>query len=222
MQDYKKDPELGAMVYEILRVTNIETPLSVNRIGRPINGEQIRRHFEGILFELGLDLEDDSLSDTPDRIAKMFCREIFYGLDYNNFPACTTVENKMSYDEMIIVDNINTQSFCEHHFVSIDGISHVAYIPSQKVIGLSKINRVVDFFARRPQIQERLTAQIHAALCFILETQDVAVIIKATHLCVKSRGIQDANSQTVTSKVSGKFRKVPEARAEFMALINKD
>lgn len=224
MDNYAKDPELGEKVHQHLEQLGIETPMigSAHRIvgySLPVSESKIARKFSEIMDLLCLDLKDDSLKKTPERVARMFCHEIFYGLNYGNFPKCTTVENKMEYDEMIIVDNINTQSFCEHHFVSIDGIAHVAYIPKNRVIGLSKINRVVDFLARRPQIQERLTGQIHAALMLILHNEDVAVVIDAQHQCVKSRGVQDANSRTVTSKVSGKFRKVPEARAEFMALI---
>jgi len=220
MDNYAKDSDLGTKVHQHLSNLDIETPRDWDQtpVG-PISLAAMEVNFRSIMRLLGLDLTDDSLNKTPERIARMFCYEIFYGLDYNNFPKCTTVENKMSYDEMIIVNNINTQSFCEHHFVSIDGVSHVAYIPNERVIGLSKINRVVDFFARRPQIQERLTGQIHAALMFILRTEDIAVVVDAQHQCVKSRGVQDANSRTVTSKVSGKFRAVPEARAEFMALI---
>ena len=223
MDTYAKDVELGHRVNAHLLAMQIENPFKDGMYPQPaeepVTELGIENRFSEIMGMLGLDLTDDSLKDTPGRVARMFCREIFYGLNYDNFPKCTTVDNKMSYDEMVIVNNINAQSFCEHHFVSIDGIAHVAYIPKNKVLGLSKINRVVDFFCRRPQIQERLTHQIHETLRMILDTADVIVVIDAAHQCVKSRGIQDINSRTVTSKVSGKFREVPEARAEFMALI---
>jgi len=147
MDNYAKDSDLGTKVHQHLSNLDIETPRDWDQtpVG-PISLAAMEVNFRSIMRLLGLDLTDDSLNKTPERIARMFCYEIFYGLDYNNFPKCTTVENKMSYDEMIIVNNINTQSFCEHHFVSIDGVSHVAYIPNERVIGLSKINRVVDFF----------------------------------------------------------------------------
>ncbi len=169
------------------------------------------------MLALGLNMHDDSLKDTPKRVAKMYVKEIFNGLDYSNFPKCTTVENKMKYDEMVCVDKINVQSNCEHHFVIIDGLAKVAYIPNEKVLGLSKINRIVEFFSKRPQIQERLTEQIHHALVFILGTEDVAVQIKATHFCVKARGVEDTSSLTTTSKLGGMFRR-NEVRNEFFNL----
>ncbi|MEY4571387.1 MAG: hypothetical protein RLZ10_591, partial [Bacteroidota bacterium] len=179
---------------------------------------QIENCFKTILLTLGLDLEDDSLIETPRRVAKMYVNEIFWGLDYNFFPKCTTVQNKMGYDEMVLVRDINVQSNCEHHLVVIDGFCDIAYIPKEKVLGLSKLNRVVEFFAKRPQIQERLTEQIYHALAFILETEDIAVKIKATHYCVKSRGIQDTTSYTITSKIGGVFKTESEARNEFLLL----
>ena len=143
-------------------------------------------------------------------------KEFFDGLDWNNFPKCTTVENSMGYDEMVLVKGIKVMSNCEHHFVIIDGIADVAYIPKTKVLGLSKINRIVDFFCRRPQIQERLGEQICEALKFILGTDDVAVRINAVHYCVKSRGVEDQTSSTTTSKLSGRFKTVDALRAEFL------
>ena len=168
---------------------------------------------------LELDLSDDSLKDTPRRVAKMFMNEIFWGLDYDNFPKITTVENKMKYDEMILEKDINVMSVCEHHFVTIHGKAHVAYIPNKKVLGLSKMNRVVEFFSRRPQIQERLTEQIYYALNYILETENVAVVIEAEHFCVKARGVEDSNSSTVTSKLGGDFKSNSSLRQEFLKLI---
>lgn len=170
---------------------------------------------------LDLDLNDDSLIETPRRVAKMYVDEIFYGLDYELFPKCTTVDNKMQYDSMVVERNINVQSNCEHHFVVIDGSCHIGYIPKDKVLGLSKLNRIVQFFSKRPQIQERLTEQIYHALCYILGTDDVAVVIEASHYCVKSRGIQDVNSDTVTSRIGGTFLNDSIVRKEFFDIIKK-
>jgi GTP cyclohydrolase I len=167
---------------------------------------------------LGLDLTDDSLMETPNRVSKMYVNEIFWGLDYENFPKCTAVDNKMKYDEMVVEKDITVMSNCEHHFVIIDGLATVAYLPNKKVLGLSKMNRIVEFFAKRPQIQERLTNQIAAALQFILETEDVAVTINASHYCVKARGVEDYNSSTITSFLGGKFRTDTLVRSEFLAL----
>jgi len=151
----------------------------------------------------------------------MYVNEIFWGLDYDAFPKCTTVENKMKYDEMVVERNVNVQSNCEHHFVVIDGKAVVGYIPNKKVLGLSKINRVVEYFSKRPQIQERLTEQIYYALEYILETSNIAVVIDAQHYCVKSRGVEDVGSSTVTAKLGGCFKSDPAARAEFMDIVNK-
>ena len=170
---------------------------------------------------LGLDLTDDSLIETPKRVAKMYVNEIFWGLDFDAFPKCTTVENKMNYDEMVVERNVNVQSNCEHHFVIIDGLATVGYIPKDKVLGLSKINRIVEYFSKRPQIQERLTEQVYYALQYILGTDDIAVVIDAQHYCVKSRGVEDVGSSTVTSKLGGCFRTNPEVRTEFMSIVNK-
>jgi|TARA_R110002074_G_scaffold334242_2_gene504496 GTP cyclohydrolase I len=169
---------------------------------------------------LGLDLSDDSLTDTPKRVAKMYVNEIFWGLDYDAFPKCTTVNNKMHYDEMVVERNINVQSNCEHHFVVIDGLATVAYIPNERVLGLSKINRIVEYFSKRPQIQERLTEQIYYALQYILGTDNIAVLIDAQHYCVKSRGVEDVGSSTITSKLGGGFRDKddPGLRAEFLSI----
>ncbi|MGZ3690711.1 MAG: GTP cyclohydrolase I FolE [Pseudobdellovibrio sp.] len=178
--------------------------------------EIIRKHFSEILKTLGLDLEDDSLKDTPKRIAKMYVNEIFSGLDSKNFPKITVIENKMGYDQMVCVQDIEVMSMCEHHFQPIDGFATIAYIPNKKVIGLSKINRIAEFFAKRPQVQERLTKQIADCLEFILETEDVAVHINAKHYCVISRGIQDTHSTTTTADLRGNFKSRPETRTEFL------
>ena len=157
--------------------------------------------------------------DTPKRVAKMYVNEIFWGLDYAAFPKVTVVDNKMQYNEMVVEKGISVQSYCEHHLVNIDGLATVGYIPNNKVLGLSKMNRVVEYFSRRPQIQERLTEQIYHALSFILETENVALTIDAKHFCVKSRGVEDTECSTVTSRLGGNFKEHPEVRAEFLALL---
>jgi len=216
----KTDPELGLRVHDHLVKCGVETPTMPNELDRKEKIDIIERHFTEIMKTLGLDLSDDSLIETPKRVAKMYCNEIFWGLDYEAFPKCTTVDNKMKYDEMVVERNVNVQSNCEHHFVVIDGVATVAYIPKQKVLGLSKINRVVEYFAKRPQIQERLTEQVYHALQYILETDDIGVVVDAQHYCVKSRGVEDVGSSTVTSKLGGVFRSDPAVRLEFMNIVN--
>lgn len=176
----------------------------------------IEKHFAQILTVLGLDLENDSLKDTPKRVAKMYVNEIFSGLNVENFPKMTTIENQMNYNQMIAVQNIEVLSYCEHHFQTIQGFATVAYIPNKKVIGLSKINRIVQFFSRRPQVQERLTKQIADCLQYVLETSHVAVHINAKHYCVIARGIQDAGSSTITTDLRGDFKNRLETRKEFL------
>jgi GTP cyclohydrolase I len=217
----KTDPILGQKVHQHLLKCGVETPTFKHAVERKDKIKEIESSFRHIMLVLGLDTDDDSLNETPNRVAKMYVNEIFYGLDHDAFPKCTTVENKMKYDEMVIERNINVQSNCEHHFVVIDGKATVAYIPKKKVLGLSKINRVVEYFSKRPQIQERLTEQIYHALQFILDTDDIAVVIDAQHYCVKSRGIEDVGSSTITSKLGGEFKTDPAVRAEFMNLVNK-
>jgi GTP cyclohydrolase I len=216
----KCDPELGQRVHKHLVKMGVETPTNPNNYDRKEKIDHIEAHFTHIMRILGLDLSDDSLIETPKRVAKMYVNEIFWGLDYEAFPKCTTVDNKMKYDEMVIERNVNVQSNCEHHFVVIDGLATVGYIPNQKVLGLSKINRIVEYFSKRPQIQERLTEQIYHALQYILETDNVAVVINAQHYCVKSRGVEDVGSSTVTSKLGGCFKVDPSVRAEFMNIVN--
>lgn len=216
----KCDPELGRQVHEHLVRCGVETPVVENNLSRTDKIDIIERKFRDIMETLGLDLTDDSLTETPKRVAKMYVGEIFWGLDYEAFPKCTTVDNKMKYDEMVIERNVNVQSNCEHHFVVIDGVATVAYIPKQKVLGLSKINRVVEYFSKRPQIQERLTEQVYHALQYILDTDDIAVVIEATHFCVRSRGVEDTGSSTVTSKLGGVFKTDPSVRGEFMNIVN--
>jgi GTP cyclohydrolase I len=216
----KTDPELGKKIHEHLVKCGVETPIVDNRLSRTDKIDLIEQKFTDIMHALGLDLSDDSLIDTPKRVAKMYVGEIFWGLDYEAFPKCTAVDNKMKYDEMVIERDINVQSNCEHHFVVIDGLATVGYIPKQKVLGLSKMNRIVEYFAKRPQIQERLTEQVYFALQYILETDDVAVIVDASHYCVKSRGVEDTGSSTVTSKLGGCFKHDASVRNEFMNIFN--
>ena len=216
----KTDPVLGQQVHEHLVSVGVETPVTDNGLSRTEKIDKIENNFNQIMDTLGLDLTDDSLMDTPKRVAKMYVNEIFWGLDYEAFPKCTTVNNKMHYDEMVVERNINVQSNCEHHFVVIDGLATVAYIPNEKVLGLSKINRIVEYFSKRPQIQERLTEQIYYALQYILGTDNIAVLIDAQHYCVKSRGVEDVGSSTITSKLGGGFRDKsdPGLRAEFLSI----
>ena len=215
----KADPVLGQKVHEHLLSVGVETPVIDNGLSRKEKIQKIEDNFDEIVATLGLDSKDDSIKDTPKRVAKMYVNEIFWGLDYDSFPKITVVENKMQYNEMIVEKGISVQSFCEHHFVNIDGLATVAYIPKNKVLGISKMNRIVEYFSRRPQIQERLTEQIYHALSFILETENVALTIDAKHFCVKSRGVEDTECSTVTSRLGGNFKAHPEVRAEFLALL---
>ena len=214
----KTDPVLGQQVHKHLLNMGVETPMKPNGLSRTDKIDIIETKFRDIMEALGLDLDDDSLIETPKRVAKMYVGEIFWSLDFEAFPKCTTVNNKMKYDEMVVERGVNVQSNCEHHFVVIDGLATVAYVPKDKVLGLSKINRIVEYFCKRPQIQERLTEQIFHTLQFILDTEDVAVMIDAQHFCVKSRGVEDVGSSTVTSKLGGGFRSDAAVRSEFYQL----
>jgi len=205
------------LVRSALIERGLETPLVPNGLNRDEKYQRIAQAFTEITTTLGLDLTDDSLSETPHRIAKMYVDEIFSGLDYSQFPKISVIENKMQVEEMVQIDEIDLVSTCEHHFVTIDGSARVAYIPGDKIIGLSKINRIVRFFAQRPQVQERLTQQILVALQTLLETEDVAVTINAVHYCVKSRGVMDSNSTTRTTSLGGAFKSNPSTRAEFIS-----
>ena len=196
--------------------TNIETPLHPEAFEKS-DAEKIhniKKYFAKIMEELGLDLSDDSLSGTPYRFAKMYVKELFYGLNPENKPKLSTFENKYGYQKMLVEQNINIDSSCEHHFLPIVGHAHIAYIPRDKVIGLSKINRIVDYYSHRPQVQERLCLQILKELQDTLETKDVIVVINAKHLCVSSRGIKDKNSFTSTIEYGGCFNDI-ENRNEF-------
>lgn len=192
------------------------TPWKDNGLSEDEKVEKISYKFQEIMELLGLDLTNDSLKETPKRVAKMYVKELFRGLAPQNFPKITVVENEMLYDQMVLVKDISIISLCEHHFQTIHGTASIAYIPSHGVIGLSKINRIADYFSRRPQVQERLTKQIADCLVNILKTQDVAVYIKAKHYCVISRGVEDVNSETITTDLRGAFKTQPDTRKEFL------
>ena len=200
--------------------TSIDTPLRKDAFD--LSDEEkvaiIEEKFREILTTLGMDLTDDSLMGTPHRVAKMYVKEIFYGLNPDNKPKISVFDNKFKYREMLVEKEIQVQSFCEHHFLPIVGRAHVGYVSNGVVIGLSKINRIVDYFARRPQVQERLTVQIANELKKALQTEDIAVVIDAKHMCVSCRGIQDDHSSTVTAEFSGKFND-RATREEFLKYI---
>jgi GTP cyclohydrolase I len=204
-------------VRDVLIARGLETPLVENGLSRDQKFDAISSSFADIARTLGLDLSDDSLCDTPQRIAKMYVDEIFSGLDYARFPKATAIENKMGVEEMVRIDDIAVVSTCEHHFITIDGVASVAYIPAGKIIGLSKVNRIVRFFAQRPQVQERLTQQVLVALQTLLATDDVAITINAVHYCVKARGVMDANSRTRTTALGGQFKLDARTRGEFLS-----
>ncbi|WP_106790767.1 GTP cyclohydrolase I FolE [Aquimarina sp. Aq78] len=201
----------------------IETPLREDAFEKSDNEKikNIQHHFSEIMKELGLDLTDDSLSGTPYRVAKMYVKELFYGLSPKNRPKISTFDNKYGYQKMLVEHNITIDSSCEHHFLPIVGTAHVGYIPKNKVIGLSKINRLVDYYSHRPQVQERLCLQILKDLQQTLETKDVIVVVNAKHLCVSSRGIKDKSSFTTTIEYGGQFTE-PSLRNEFLGIIKKN
>ena len=215
MNDNELSPE-AILVRNALIEHGLETPWHDNGLSSEEKKEIIQEHMSSIMQTLGLDLSDDSLTQTPHRVARMFVDEIFSGLDYKNFPKVSVFENKMHFDEMVKVCYITITSTCEHHFVVMDGIAKVAYMPSDKIIGLSKVNRIVQFFGHRPQVQERLTQQIKVALQTLLNTKNVAVSITATHYCVKSRGVKDQTSVTTTTALGGLFKNNPSSRHEFL------
>lgn len=217
----KTDKELGLRVSEYLKEKGVETPMVETYLSEKEKLTKIEKSFLEIMQVLGLDLNDDSLQETPTRVANMFINEIYWGLSPDNFPKITTVSNKINYESMVIEKNVTVQSNCEHHFIVIDGFAHVAYVPKDKILGLSKMNRLVEYFAKRPQIQERLTEQIYYALEYLLETSNIAVVIDAKHYCVKSRGVEDEGSQTVTSKMGGEFKTNSETRREFFEMTRK-
>lgn len=179
----------------------------------------IAEYFKNIMLELGLDLNDDSLIDTPERVAKMYVNELFWGLNTDNFPKIKTQDNKFNYDQMLIESNISVKSTCEHHFIPFVGYAHIGYIPKNKIIGLSKFNRVVEYFSRRPQVQERLTNDVLDFLKNVLDTNNIAVVVDACHFCVRLRGIQHEKSITRTSALAGAFIGDKSARLEFFNSI---
>lgn len=201
--------------------SSIETPLRPDAfdLEDDVKIERIEKHFREIMNILGLDLTDDSLNGTPRRVAKMYVKEVFSGLNPKNRPVARLFENKYNYDQMLVEKDITFYSHCEHHFVPIYGKAHVAYFSSGKVIGLSKINRIVQYFSKRPQVQERLTVQIGKEMQRVLHAEDVAVVIDANHMCVASRGVGDTNSKTGTAYFSGKF-KDENIKREFLNYIN--
>ena len=215
--DFQSNLSLEAqLVRDALIEKGLETPMSGIKLSRDEKYTRIRDAMTQVATALGLDLKDDSLQETPHRIAKMYVDEIFSGLNYESFPKISLIKNKMNTEEMIKVKAVKVISTCEHHFVTIDGLANVAYLPGKKIIGLSKINRIVSFFAQRPQVQERLTQQILVALQTLLDTRDVAVFIDATHYCVKARGIMDASSRTETSALGGLFKSDQSLRDNFL------
>jgi GTP cyclohydrolase IA len=229
----QKETLLNTMAIDIARAsfeeigeehvgTSLQTPLREDafKMDDELKVELIEKHFREIMNILGLDLTDDSLKGTPHRVAKMYVKEVFAGLNPKNKPAAKLFENKYKYNQMLVEKDITFHSHCEHHFVPIYGKAHVAYISNGNVIGLSKINRIVQYFSKRPQVQERLTMQIGNELKEVLGTDDVAVIMDAYHMCVSSRGVNDTNSSTVTSFYSGKFEIDEQSRNEFLKYIS--
>jgi GTP cyclohydrolase I len=213
----KTDSKLGEKINLALLELGLETPTSNrSRYSKQEQIDIIEKSHKTIMQVLGLDMQNDSLKETPIRVAKMYVNEVFEGLDYDTFPKCTKVENEFRADEMVIEGGIDVSSTCEHHFQNIEGQAKIAYIPGDQVLGLSKLNRIVRFFSKRPQIQERLVLQIQTALCIILETPDVAVEIRAVHHCVKARGIEDKNCWTTTRKLGGVFKTDHQVRTEFL------
>lgn len=215
----KTDYELGVHIRTILAEAGVETPMIAIDTEVQDRLDVIQLGITSIMRVLGLDLRDDSLAETPRRIAKMYMNELFWGLDYHNFPKATVISNKMGYTSMLVERHIKVVSVCEHHLCPFIGEAFVAYIPGDKIIGLSKLNRVVEFFSRRPQVQERLTEQIYYTLSDLLGTESVAVVIKAQHTCVRIRGVEDINSDTITSRIGGAFLEKPALRDEFYQTI---
>ena len=223
IEDYDQTPDLSHdEIGDDHISTGLETPMKANafEMSDDEKKEKIADLFKGIMDVLGLDLSDDSLKGTPKRVAKMYVEEIFSGLNPENKPKISLFENKYRYNQMLVEKDITFYSNCEHHFVPIIGKAHIAYVSSGKVIGLSKLNRIVQYYAKRPQVQERLTNQIAEDLKLILDTEDIAVIVDAKHLCVSSRGVKDNTSTTITSYYSGIFQDSNKV-TEFQNYINK-
>lgn len=218
-QKTKTHAALGIEIHKHLLDIGLETPTTaLLEVDNKIKIEKIESHMTEICKILGLDLTDDSLIETPKRVAKMMVLEQNWGLLPENFPKNTTILNKMKTDEMVTVGEIPVMSICEHHLIVISGTAIVSYLPKNKVIGLSKLARIVEYFSRRPQVQERLTAQIYHALSYLLETEDVAVCINARHYCMISRGVETPNAWTQTTKLGGQFKNDASTKAEFLRL----
>jgi GTP cyclohydrolase I len=219
----KTDPELGKKVRAHLINKGVESPIDYDVYDSTTPQEKIDRiesNMRDSLLAMGFDLTNDSVQDTPKRLAKMWVNETMYGLDYRRFPKVMTFENKFKSSGMVIERDVQSMSLCSHHIVTIDGVANVAYIPGQRIIGLSKINRIVDYFSRRPQEAERLTLQIYHALEYILDTEDIAVFLTGVHYCVKSRGVIDTNSSTSTVKLGGVFMTDSMVRKEFYDVVH--
>lgn len=221
-QKTKIDSKLGVDIQLHLESLGLHTP--VNRFALAVDNKDKIEKIEALMTEvfktLGLDLSDDSLIETPKRVAKMMVLDQYWGLLPENFPKNTMIEDKMQVDEMVTVGDIQVNSLCEHHALPILGKAYIAYIAQGKVIGLSKLSRVVEYFSKRPQVQERLTSQIYHALSYMLGTENVAVGIKAVHLCMTTRGVEDRSAWTQTTKLGGAFKNDPQTRAEFLNLMN--
>jgi GTP cyclohydrolase I len=217
------EKELFELIGDNHQMTSAETPLRPDAFIKSDKQKMdaIEKHFHCIMEEMGLDMTDDSLKGTPHRVAKMFIQEIFSGLNPANKPKISVFDNSYHYDKMLVEADISFNSTCEHHFLPIIGKAHIGYVSSGKVIGLSKLNRIVDYFSRRPQVQERLIMQIFNELKTVLETEDVIVVMEAKHLCVSSRGIQDESSYTSTIQYGGIFKE-KENRNDFFNLLNKE
>jgi GTP cyclohydrolase I len=219
----KCDPELGKRVREYLVSKGVESPIDYAKYDATdadYKVSKIQSRMTEILELMGFDLTNDSVQDTPKRVAKMWVNETMRGLDYKNFPKVMTFENKFESSGMVIERDVTSMSLCSHHLVTIDGTAFIAYIPNKKLIGLSKLNRICDYFSRRPQEAERLTLQIYHALEYILDTEDIAVFLTGTHYCVKSRGASDLNSSTSTVKLGGVFMSDHMVRKEFYDVVN--
>lgn len=218
----KQNPSLGYLVHQHLVDIGLETPMVDCDTTPQEKIEKIKPLINQLLTVMGLDVNDDSLADTPKRVAKMFVNEQLRGLNYENFPKCTSVENKFGYGtEFILEKNIRISSLCEHHLLPIKGVAAIAYIPKDKVLGLSKLNRLAEFFSKRPQVQERLTKQIAEAIKFVSGCDDVAVFIEAQHDCVQTRGVEDPCSDTITLAAHGLFADPHNPiRREFLQICN--
>jgi GTP cyclohydrolase I len=218
MNDHMRDDDINH------HSTSLKTPLTADAFVKSDEEkiDLIEGHFQGIMKTLGLDLEDDSLKGTPHRVAKMYVTETFAGLHPDRKPALNTFDNSYQYSEMLVEKDIVIYSTCEHHFMPIIGRAHIAYMSNDRVIGLSKMNRIVDYYAKRPQVQERLTRQVASALIEALGTNDIAVVISAKHLCVNARGIRDRDSSTVTAEYNGRFKENESLRQEFLRYIEME